>query len=371
MDHRTLILKLKHYGIRGRSIDLVNSYLSNREQKVTIDTVTSTGSFVKMGVPQGSILGPFLFLVYINDLPYMINDTGTNIVLFADDTSLIFKINRKDMDIVEPNNTLHVLSDWFSANNLLLNAGKTKCIRFSAPNVTKIGTNIILDGKMLNLVPSTVFLGVTLDAKLQWGPHIEALAGKLSSAAFAIRKIRQVTDEATARLVYFAYFHSIMSYGILLWGSAADVETIFILQKRAVRAIYNLGPRDSLRELFKEINILTLPSLYIYQNILYTRKNMASFQKKSDIHNLNTRHKDKLAVPGFRLTKTSKSFMGNCVRFFNKIPSSIKDLPDARFKTVIKRILISKAYYSLKHYVDDKDAWHATSSCTLRPTSAD
>ncbi|CAH2239265.1 jg21896 [Pararge aegeria aegeria] len=84
---------------------------------------------------------------------------------------------------------------------------------------------------------STVFLGMTLDCKLQWGTHIDTLAGELSSAAYAVRKIRQITDVETARLVYFADFHSVMSYGILLWGKAADIETIFILQKRAVRSI--------------------------------------------------------------------------------------------------------------------------------------
>ncbi|CAH2264709.1 jg2594 [Pararge aegeria aegeria] len=100
---------------------------------------------------------------------------------------------------------------------------------------------------------STVFLGVTLDCKLQWGAHIETLAGKLSSDAYAVRKIRQITDVEVARLVYFAYFHSAMSYGILLRGKAADIETIFILQKRTVRSIYKLKSRESLREKFKEI----------------------------------------------------------------------------------------------------------------------
>ncbi|CAH2234017.1 jg9919 [Pararge aegeria aegeria] len=106
---------------------------------------------------------------------------------------------------------------------------------------------------------STVFLGMTLDCKLQWGTHIDTLAGKLSSAAYAVRKIRQISDVETARLVYFAYFHSVMSYGILLWGKAADIETIFILQKRAVRSIYKLKSRESLREKFKEIGIIDSP----------------------------------------------------------------------------------------------------------------
>ena len=138
-----------------------------------------------------------------------------------------------------------------------------------------------MNQEKLEFVDKTVFLGITLDTRLQWGPHLTSLAGRLSSAAYAVRKIRQFTDVDTARLVYFSYFHSIMSYGILLWGRAADIESIFILQKRAIRAIYDLRRRDSLRELFQEINIMTVPCQYIYENIMYVRKNLHLFQGRA------------------------------------------------------------------------------------------
>ena len=130
VDHNTLIHKLNHYGIRGLSADLVLSYLSQRQQKVCVNGVISEGSLVKMGVPQGSILGPFLFLAYINDLPYIMSKIS-DIILFADDTSLIFKISRKDREVLHINDSLSVLSKWFAANNLLLNANKTKCLKFT------------------------------------------------------------------------------------------------------------------------------------------------------------------------------------------------------------------------------------------------
>lgn len=353
VDHHTLLMKLRYYGVSNNSLNLLKSYLSGRVQKVSIDRVTSQGSIVKMGVPQGSILGPFLFLVYINDLPYIV-ERMSDIVLFADDTSLIFKIGRRDNDLIEPNNTLNLVSNWFSANNLLLNAGKTKCIRFSLPNVTQAQTNIKLHNEMLQLSSSTVFLGVTLDSKLQWGPHIQRLADRLSSAAFAIWKIRQITNVETARLVYFAYFHSILAYGILLWGSAADIESIFILQKRAVRAIYKLGSRDSLRTLFKQINILTVPSEYILQNIMYVRKHINEFKKKSDQHSISTRNRNGLVKSRFRLCKTDKSFLGNSVRFYNKLPVSITQLNATKFKACVKNILMSKGYYTISDYINDR-----------------
>ena len=356
VNHETLILKLQHYGLGKLALSLIKSYLNDRQQQVQINGVNSMGLKVKMGVPQGSILGPFLFLVYINDLPHLFNN-HPHMVLFADDTSLIFKINRRATNLDDVNNALLQVHDWFTANNLVLNGKKTKCIRFALPNVKSSDCDIILNQEKLEFVDKTVFLGITLDSRLQWGPHLTSLAGRLSSAAYAVRKIRQFTDVDTARLVYFSYFHSIMSYGILLWGRAADIESIFILQKRAIRAIYELRRRDSLRELFKEINIMTVPCQYIYENIMYVRKNRHLFSKRGDRHHYNTRNRDQLVQPGFRLAKVDSSFMGYCLKCYNKIPPHILQLNETKFKSCIKRTLCRQAYYKLGDYIDDKNAW--------------
>lgn len=357
VDHQTLLLKLKHYGIRGRALNLFKSYLEHRIQRVQINGTKSQGSQVKIGVPQGSILGPFLFLVYINDLPFMVRDLS-RIVLFADDTSLIFKVNRQTKDIDDVNCALSRIHAWFTANNLVLNSKKTKCIKFQLPNVRENKLDIVLSSEVLEFVDSAVFLGITLDAKLQWGPHITALLGKLSSAAYAVRKIRQFTDVDTARLVYFSYFHSIMSYGILLWGQAANVHSVFVLQKRAIRAIYKLRCHDSLRELFKEINILTVPCQYVFENIMYARRNVSLYPKNSDRHSYNTRNGNKIDQPYFRLSRANNCFMGNCIRFYNRIPEDIQRLSERQFKSKVKDILYSKAYYKVEDYLSDKNCWH-------------
>ena len=356
VHHETLILKLKHYGVSDIASSLIASYLGNRIQKVVINGVTSQGSPVLMGVPQGSILGPFLFLVYINDLPYMVNNLH-DIVLFADDTSLVFKIDRNQKMFDDVNEAVSRVLDWFTMNNLLLNTRKTKCIRFSLPNVKQFQVKINIDGEALNLIDSTVFLGITIDSKLQWGPHVMALSSKLSSAAFAVKKIRQITNVETARLTYFSYFHSVMSYGILLWGNAADLESIFVIQKRAVRSIYNLGSRVSLRDRFKEFKILTVTSQYILQNILYVHKNKELFKKKCDVHNFNTRNKDKLALPSFRLHKTTNSFLGLAVPIYNKLPDKAFEMSLNKLKHYAKNTLIDKAYYKLTDYLNEKNPW--------------
>ena len=165
----------------------------------------------------------------------------------------------------------------------------------------RVGANLILSGESLGYVNTTEFLGMTLDSKLQWGPHIRALAGKLSSAAYADKKMKQLTDVDTTRIVYHSYFHSEMFYGILIWRQAADIETIFILQKRAIRTIYNLGSRMSLREKFTEVNIFTVPSQYTYECLVYVRANLTMFARNSDQHEFHTRITNKLAIPEFHL----------------------------------------------------------------------
>lgn len=355
VNHDILLQKLHHYGVREDALGLMKCYLVNGEQSVDVKGVLSNARGVTIGVPQGSILGPFLFLVYINDLPYLV-EKSADIILFADDTSLMFKVNRnvKDIDVV--NNTLNLIQNWFSVNNLMLNPDKTKCVKFSLTNNCAFPA-IHIDSKVLNLTKKTKFLGLTLDSKLQWGPHIADLSGKLSSAAYAVRKIRECTDVKTARIVYYSYFHSLMSYGLLLWGNAADANSIFLLQKRAVRAIYYLKARESLREKFKTINILTMPSLYIYMNIMYARKNLHKFKLSSEVHSHDTRHKHKIVVARTRLSKINKSFVSNCVRFYNILPDHIVNLQENAFKNTIKRILMEKAYYKTDEFLADIRSW--------------
>ena len=255
------------------------------------------------------------------------------------------------------NSCLSLVTHWFTANNLVLNAKKTKCIKFALPNVKNLGPSVVLNNEEIETVQATTFLGITVDSKIQWGEHITGLTNRLSSAAYAVRKVRALTDVATARLVYFSYFHSVMSYGILMWGNAADIENVFVLQKRAIRAIYRLGTRVSLRERFKDIGVLTVASQYIYANIIYVRQNIELFSKKSDVHNLNTRNKHKLTASNYRLHKVHGSFVGLCIRIYNRIPVHLLELTDSSFKIKIKDILIKKAYYNINDYFTDTRRW--------------
>ncbi|CAH2095400.1 unnamed protein product [Euphydryas editha] len=205
VQHQTLIRKLHHYGIRGTALDFVTSYLSGRTQSVVINDKRSPGSLVTMGAPQGSILGPFLFLVYINDLPHLVRDDH-EIVLFADDTSILFKVKRGQNSLDDVNRALSKIIHWFNVNNLLLNESKTKCVRFTLPNVKLATTSIRIRDKEIELVDQAVFLGITLDSKLQWGPHIGKLSGRLSSAAYAVKKNTPVDGYQNRAISIFQLF---------------------------------------------------------------------------------------------------------------------------------------------------------------------
>ena len=148
-----------------------------------------------------------------------------------------------------------------------------------------------------------------------------------------------------------------MTYGILLWGHAVNANSIFTLQKRAVRTIYKLAPTASLREKFKEINILTFVSQYIFENLVFVRRNIVYFKKNSDSHNFNTRNKDKLASHVSRLHKITNSHIGNCIWFYNRVPVEIQHLPLDKFEVIIKQKLYKKGYYRISHYLEDKYPW--------------
>ena len=144
-----------------------------------------------------------------------------------------------------------------------------------------------------------------------------------------------------------------------LQPKAADRNYVFILQKKAIHGLYNLSARESVREIFKTINILTVPSLYIYECIMYVRKNRSRLKKLTDL-NPKAHHKHKIVFPKCRLQKTNNSFKCNGIRFYNAIPAQVEGLNETKFKNEIKSYLLSKAYYNIDDFVKDSNVWKRT-----------
>jgi hypothetical protein len=172
---------------------------------------------VTHGVPQGSILGPLLFLLYINDLPHSINKNN-KIVLFTDDTSLIISNPDPIKFRYDANKILQHIQEWFNANLISLNWKKTHFTHFTTKNNPFNTPDIICNDKKLTTVDSIKFLGLTLDNSLSWKKHIEAIVPKLSIAIFAMRTVQHFLSLDSLKLIYYSYFHSILTYGIIFWG---------------------------------------------------------------------------------------------------------------------------------------------------------
>ena len=347
VDHTILLLKLEHYGIRDRELNLIESYLQGRTQVTKIQNTVSKPQIITQGVPQGSILGPFLFLVYINDIPDCVISDNDEITLYADDTSLIFSDANLETLIKRIDATVKKLGTWFHVNRLSLNASKSNSVHFSLRPSQDNVIRIRYGENELENVDHIKFLGIHLDSKLQWSTHLDELSGKLSSATFAIKKIKMLCGFEAAKSVYFAYFHSLLSYGLMFWGMAANSVRIFRLQKRAIRNLFTISSLTSCRPYFIESGIMTMYAAYVYQGVMYARKNISTTLKNSDVHSHNTRNKQDLRPYKVRLSKVRNSFLYQSNLFYNKIPLCVRGLGDVHFKKKVQDILIKNPIYSI------------------------
>ncbi len=276
IDHGILLNKMKHYGIRGMVNDWFKDYLSNRKQYTEIDNVTSNMSLIKCGVPQGSILGPLLYLIYVNDIATC---TQHNIVSFADDTSLYLSHPNLQELYREANIAMSSLHTWFCANKLSLNANKTKYIVLRAQTTpcNLNGMDIYINGTKLQRVgmnmyeSSTKFLGVTIDEHLTWKYHLNLLNTKISRSLFAIKQAKNILPTKSLVSLYFALIHPHLLYGILAWGKCSQniINRTIVLQKRAIRTITKSKYNSHTDPLFKKNNILKVKDLYEYQSLIF------------------------------------------------------------------------------------------------------
>ncbi|PNF35146.1 hypothetical protein B7P43_G09274 [Cryptotermes secundus] len=357
VNHEIFLNKLGYYGINGVFKKLIKSYLNNRYQKVvlnnrtTYNTTFSDWEIIKYGVPQGSILGPLFFLLYINDLPKVITNNA-KIILFADDTSIIISDSSPHNLEINMNKQFLAINKWFEANLLSLNFNKTHHLLFRTKNSLVTDISIYHQNKNITNVPNIKFLGIYIDETLSWKSHIDKLVIKMSAACYAIRTVRGLMSQETLRMIYFAYVHTIMEYGIIFWGSSATSINVFRMQKRIIRTIMNVRTRDSCRELFKNLKILPMYSQYIYSIILFVVNNRDLYSSNYETHNLNTRHTTNLHLPTSRLTIFQKGPYYFGIKAYNHLPSRIKSMSNdvKLFKLRLKRFFLSNSFYSLEEY---------------------
>ena len=260
IDHTLLLKKLKHYGIRGITLDWIASYLSDRMQYVQIMNMKSNYSKVVCGVPQGSILGPKLFILYINDICKVSN--LLNFVLFADDTNIFFSHKDIDFLINTINKELQNLSTWFAVNKLSLNVSKTHFILFTNKNITST-LNVNINNVNIDRVFHTKFLGVLIDHKLNWKEHIDYICKKLSKSIAVIRKARVMLKYDALYTLYCSIFLPYLYYCVEVWGNTykSNTNKVFLKQKKVIRIIHNAGYIDHTSPLFFQSKTLKFPDI--------------------------------------------------------------------------------------------------------------
>lgn len=351
VNHEILLENIEKMGFRGVVREWLKSFLLDRKQCVVLQNsdgkeFRSNWRCVPLGVPQGSILGPLLFLLYINDLPTIINHL---MILYADDTSLIIREkNLADVSSVVASN-LHIMETWLWNHNLKLNAEKTNILLFNSVEEIQME----FEGKTLISSGSTSFLGLNIDSQLTWRPQIEELVTKLCRYNYALRTIVRGVGAEAALDVYYACVYSRLQYGVIFWGNSSEVERVFLIQKACIRTLFNIKPRDTCRQAFISQNLLTLPSIYILECALFVKKYYNEFFSKYEItHSHETRgvEQSHLPPPKTHLTKLQRSTIYQSIKIYNYLPCKLKTMHFRKFKQLLKKHLAGLALYRVDNF---------------------
>jgi len=351
VDHKILLRILQHYGIRGVPLKWLETYLSGRTQLVQIENKCSQATSMNYGVPQGSILGPILFILYVNNVYCPLN--SEQFLQYADDTVISFIADTlKALELISCGN-VNICIDNFKSVNLKTNYLKSNFMRFSLNhNLDYYNPQIVIDNHIIKEVNSTKFLGIHVDNNLSWNSHVDSICKKVSSGIYLLRMLSFHCNKKILKMAYYGILHSHLAYGISLWGACAGYKfsRIFILQKAAIRIIFKLGYRESCRNAFKELGILTLPSLYIYETAIFCFSKCQMIQG-NNFHDYNTRFKNMYRSASHRLQLYEQLPLQSGIKIINRLPDNIKNVQNLNlFKIYLKSFLLSHAYYSVDEF---------------------
>ena len=339
LSHDLLLKKMELYGIHGQSLAWFWDYLNNRTLRAKcIDNVSNLPVYsrnytVEYGAPQGSCLGPLMFLIFVNDLQLNLIFSGT--ILFADDTTIYS--SHKNLDYLKWSieQDLTCIADWFRANKLTLNLTKSECLIFG-PNTNKNLPNcLLLDNLKIPVVKKTKFLGIWLDDKLNWKIHLANLKMKLKKNYRLLSNSKNMLTPAAQRSLYYAQIHSHIQYGLVTWGNMIPNSELNLLQKIQNDCVQTLNYKTDVNKLYKEHKILKIADLVYLANCklsfkmlnnLLPKRLLAAFVTDANSisliksHDYDTRLKQLPNLPRSNHTSYSNSFLVKSMKDFQTLP---------------------------------------------------
>ena len=323
VNHQILLKKLEFYGIRGIALKWFTSYLSDRMQCTEIGNTQSKLDYIKCGVPQGSILGPLLFLLYINDI--VLSSMVFKFNLFADDTSLFYSNSDQAEATKIVNSELENISQWLAANKLSLNVGKSKLLIFNKKKDFNPNLSISLNGQILEEVDHAKYLGVLVDNKLNWNFQLNAVKLKLAKGTGLLAKIRHYVPNDTLKSLYFSFVNPYIDYNLLNWGMASDtqLQSISSKMKKSVRIMSFKDKYHHSTPLFKELEILPLAQFIKFKYCKFMWKLMNQTLPPSLASNFNVNDRNQLFNSISRLESLHNFVRFAGPRLWNNLPSSI------------------------------------------------
>lgn len=314
VNHEILIKKLQIYGIRGNALDLIKSYLTNRKQKVRLNGVYSSERAINTGVPQGTILGPLLFVIYINDmLTGIIDDL---IISYADDTVILTEGKTWKEAEQKMNKSLRSIEIWLASNKLSLNTDKTVYVTFGNYK-DSVPTDVQIRIYNINLkrVENCKYLGIFIDYKMKWNKHVNHVINKTKYLIYVFANFAKIMDSSTLLMLYHALFHSVATYGIIAWGGAYQ-NSIGMLQSLQSKLLRIISKNTFITKNFP----LNLQQSFHLEAILYNYPTL----KTKYINSESKTRKKSIPMPKINKKIINKDCYIIAIRIFNELPNDLK-----------------------------------------------
>lgn len=346
VSHTILLEKLENVGIRGTALDIFTTYLQNRKQYVKIEKNISDPEIIKTGIPQGTVIAPILFTIFINDF-CNISNISAKIVSYADDTVIIFEGIDWEELTKKVSSEMKIIKNWLDQNLLSLNIAKTKFINFSIYktrnyNITEI--NIQNTDYVIRNTKKIKYLGVIIDENLKWQEHIIYITDKIRKLIRKFYMLRDILSTKTLLNVYNALVVSIIRYGIIAWGGAYEnaLKPLKVIQKLILKIIMKKSHTYPSDQLFKECSCLSVKNNYVLESILFISKNIQKFSFPTHLHNTRSVTNSNLIINKYNKTSQQNYIDYQGPLFYNKLPISIKNISNkAKYRNCVKSFIVT------------------------------